>query len=176
MNTFVRKFVLRLVLGGLVWGGAVVAPTAGCQRKCQAAATQRFQTLSETQWRLVETTDAQVQNLDRFNFLIFNFSRNFSGNVQRVVFNDLYETPVLTFNWNISNNGTLLVKYSNIQGGGDPLAGGGEGGPSQPRSVATTEYFYDLGRELELYDAATNAYYRFVPFTGVVDPDSDCVF
>jgi len=165
MYTALRKLGSRLASLGLVLAMALVG---ACGKKCQPPVTQKFQTLSETQWRLVETSDSSVKNLDRFNFLIYNFSRNFSGNIQQVRYNDLFETPFKTFNWNINpDTQQLVIRYQDIA----PPADG-----STSRQGATDSlYSYDLNRELELYDQRGN-YYRFVPFTGVVDPDSSCTF
>lgn len=169
VNTAWRHF--SSLWKGLWLGLACVFALTGCQKKCQAPVTQKFQTLAETQWRLVETSDASVKNLDRFNFLIYNFARNFSGNIQQVRYNDLFETPFKTFNWNINpDTQQLVIRYQDIA---PPVEGEGTG--SSRASATDSLYSYDLNRELELYDQSGN-YYRFVPFTGVVDPDSTCVF
>jgi hypothetical protein len=169
MNTAIAKIASLLSLGALL----VLLP--GCQKKCQPPVTERFQTLSETQWRLVETTDRSVKGLDRFNFLIYNFARNFSGNIQQVRYNDLFETPFKTFNWNVNpDSGELVLRYQEIA---PPATDGTQsgGGTTSRQGPTDVFYSYDLGRELELFDQRGN-YYRFVPFTGVVDPDSSCVF
>ncbi len=164
----------RTQLKSLLWnlGLTLVLGLAlsACGKKCQPPATQKFRTLAETQWRLVETNDTSVKGLDRFNFLIYNFARNFSGNIQQVRYNDLFETPFKTFNWNINpDSGQLVVRYQDIA----PLA---EGTATNTRKGPTDSlYAYSLGRDLEIQDAKGN-FYRFVPFTGVVDPDSTCTF
>jgi hypothetical protein len=137
--------------------------------KCQAPATQSFKTLAETQWRLVATNDKSVTGLDKYNFLIYNFARNFSGNIQQVRYNDLFETPYKSFTWNINKEaGQLTLRYQDA-----PPA---EGAPATQRQGPTDVlYGYELNREFRINDQRGN-FYRFVPFTGVVDPDLTCDF
>jgi hypothetical protein len=172
MNTARAKIRSFLCLAGVALALSLLL--VGCQKKCQPPVTQKFQTLAETQWRLVETSDTSVKGLDRFNFLIYNFARNFSGNIQQVRYNDLFETPFKTFNWNINpDTQQLVIRYQDIappaEGTATQAGSGNRQGPTD------SLYAYDLGRELELYDER-GSYYRFVPFTGVVDPDSTCEF
>lgn len=147
--------------------------TPGCQQRCQPPATQRIKNLSETGWRLVETTDQAVKGLDNYNFLIYTFARNFSGDVKQVRFNDQFETPFKTFNWNIVN-GQLVIRYASIA---PPSTTGtqGSGSPSTQRNASDAYYNYSINHELEMIDGRGN-YYRFVPFQGVVDPDTNCKF
>jgi hypothetical protein len=175
MNTVGGK--IRATLGWAVLCLVLGLGLSACQKKCQPPVTQKFQTLAESQWRLVETNDASVKGLDRFNFLIYNFARNFSGNIQQVRFNDLFETPFKTFNWNINpDSQQLVIRYQDIAPPTDAPADGATGSTTIARQGPTDSFYsYDLGRELELYDQRGN-YYRFVPFTGVVDPDSTCIF
>ncbi len=168
MNTTASKISRYLGWTALCLALGLVLP--GCQKKCQPPVTQKIQTLAESQWRLVETNDQSVKGLDRFNFLVYNFSRNFSGNIQQVRYNDLFETPFKTFNWNINpDTQQLVIRYQAIAPPTTGTTSTNRQGPTDSR------YAYDLGRELQLSDA-NGSYYRFVPFAGVVDPDSTCEF
>lgn len=135
---------------------------SACQQLCQQPNQQPIQSLVDTQWRLVETTDpALAQELDRFNFKILTFRGNFQGEFQDVVFNDLVETPQATFRWNVESDFLLMALQ--------PTAGGTE---TQLRFDYTKP---PIGRALEMVEA-DGSYYRYVPFTGVVNPDSTCTF
>ncbi len=138
---------------------------AACQRKCQPMATQSYQSLVETPWRLVQSTDPEVaRNLNNYNFLVVSFNRNSTGEVKRVVDNDQYDTPVQTLVWvpNVSTK-MIRVQYSSASG-------------AAPGDDGTFDYTYTLGRQLEMTDTTNGYYYRYVPFQGVVDPDVSCSF
>ena len=172
MSTAIRQFIAKflLLLVGLTFA-------TGCQQRCQPQSEQVPTTLSETSWRLVETNDPQILNsdpaLDRFNFLIINFSRNFSGNIQRVVFNDLFEAPVLTFNWNPVERNRMLVRFQTAVNEDFDSFGGGS--TAQDLGVSDFSYEFDANN-FQMSDRESGVFYRYVPFTGVVDPDSQCTF
>lgn len=135
-----------------------------CQRRCQPAAQQSFQSLVDTAWRLVQTTDPLVApSLNNYNFLVVTFARNNTGDVKRVVDNDQYDNPVQTLVWVPSvATKTLRIQYTSAAG-----TTGDDG---------TFDYQYSLGRQLEMRLQSTGYYYRYVPFQGVVDPDVLCSF
>ena len=155
---------------------ALLCLTTGCQKKCQQPATQRFKSLRETPWRLVDTNNPaqEYRNLSRFTFLITEFSVNFKGDVKKVVNNDQFDTPILTFLYNVDPDGKFLVlKYSSLDAGSD---GTGTDGGGTTTDVGTVKYTYELSNELNLYEVNRPYHYRYIPFQGVVDPDSTCVF
>lgn len=147
----------------------VLISTAACQKKCQQN-TQRFKSVTETQWRLVETTDpAVVEELDNFNFLIVSFATNSTGAVQRVVDNEMFETPISTIVWVPNTKAKQIrIQYTSVPAE-ETTAQVTEG------DLGTFDYSYSLGKELEMTDN-TGSYYRYVPFTGIVSPDIDCQF
>jgi hypothetical protein len=157
-----------------------------CQKKCQAPPVEPFKTVTEQQWRLVETSDPnpQFRTLSRTNFLIMTFKRNFTGDIKRVENNDLYETPVATFKYNVDSDLHRIRMEMMIVQASLPTDKGGGGGTEQQQSqggqVSTQssviDYYYDLTREFALTGTQSGFYYRFVPFSGVVDPDSKCEF
>lgn len=113
--------------------GTLLLLTA-CQQRCQLPPAEPIRTLAETQWRLVDTTDPDI-TFDNYNFLILNFRRNFTGDLQEVQYNDLIETPQATFRWNVED-GYLLMAVQRTSGGTE----------SQFR------YDYSLGSDLEMYE------------------------
>lgn len=137
-----------------------------CGRQCQPATeTQSFRSLVETPWRLVQSSDPQVsRNLTNFNFLILTFGRNNTGDIKRVVDNDQFETPVQTLVWvpDVAS-GTLRIQYTSA-------------GSSQAGDAGTFDYRYTLNRQLEMIDIGKGYTYRYVPFRGIVDPDTVCSF
>lgn len=141
---------------------------AACQKKCQPAEAKAFKSLVDTPWRLVESSDPDVaRELDRFNFLIVTFSRNNTGVVNRVVDNDQYDTPIMQLVWVPDPQARMLrIQYSSSTFNDGTGAG----------DAGTFDYFYALGRQLEMYESDRGYYYRYVPFKGIVDPDSSCVF
>lgn len=146
-----------------------------CQKKCQQPATEKFKTITATEWRLVETTDPEVaKKLNNTNFLIYSFGKNYTGAINAVQNNDKYDTPVYTFKYQIDPDNSLIrMKFSATA----PDSEGGDGTQqAQADDSEPTDYIYDLGRELELTDDNSGRYYRFVPFQGIVDPDNNCTF
>lgn len=148
------------------------------QRKCQAPVEQPFQTFTETQWRLVETNDPnpEFRKLSLTNFLIMTFKLNSTGDIKRVENNDLYETPVATFIYDVDKQNRRIraeISQSNVT-----LSTDNSGGktPSDNEQKSTVDYQYSLGREFTLTGTYTGFRYRFVPFTGVVAPDKICQF
>lgn len=151
---------------------------AACQqRKCQAPAEQAFQTIVETQWRLVETTDPHpnFRSLNQTNFFIMTFKRNFTGDFKRVENNDLFETPVATFVYNVDPGSRRIVtEITENAVTVDPSAATPAAPAEGKKSVV--DFKYTLSREFTLTRANSGFFYRFVPFLGVVDPDKQCVF
>ncbi len=142
-----------------------LAPLA-CGRLCQSGTeTQSFRSLAETPWRLAQSSDPQVsRTLTNFNFLIVTFARNNTGDIKRVLDNDQYETPVQTLVWvpDVAN-GTLRIQYTSA-------------GSTEAGDAGTFDYRYTLNRQLEMTDKATGYTYRYVPYKGIVDPDTVCTF
>ena len=150
----------------------VLFSTVACQRKCQnTTSATAFKSVTETQWRLVETTDPGVaESLDNFNFLILQFATNGTGAVTRVVNNEQYETPISSILW-VPN---AKVKQMRIQYTSVPTSNSASA--VQSGDLGTFDYKYTLGKQLELYESGSGYYSRYVPFTGVVAPDVECEF
>jgi hypothetical protein len=147
----------------------------GCQKKCQPPAVNAFKNLSETTWRAVETSNPKVQ-ITRFDFIELKFERDFTGSVIKVVANQEFaEQPIEVFTWAVPENtqgsGPLRIQYST------PGTDGSDGNAAAPPQVVSTEdYYFSLGRELNLSETKTGYSWRFVPMTGIVDPDTNCTF
>lgn len=142
-------------------------------KKCQKPPEQSFKSITEAEWRLVETTDPNpnFKKLNNTTFFIFSFQKNYTGAVNNVINNDKYDTPVRTFKYNISPDENLIrVKYEMVAPEGE------EGAAPVEDNTPPIDYSYELGRELELINLKSGALYRFVPFTGIVDPDNTCSF
>lgn len=160
-----RQMGLLLVLGLSLFLGA-------CGKKCQQPATEKFNTLSATEWRMVETTDKDFKGLNNTTFLIFTFGKNYKGAVNKVLNNDKYDTPIYTFQYQIDPDGGLMrIKFESPLGEGAST----DGSQTQASGMDPIDYSYELGRELEMTDSS-GRYYRFVPFQGIVDPDNACTF
>jgi len=146
-----------------------------CQKKCQPVAAQAFKHLAETTWRAVETSNPKV-SITKFDFIEMAFKRDFTGDVivvkQNLEFN---EKPVEVFTWAVPDgtqgSGQLRIQYSTP---GDAGQNGAQ--PTPPEIFSTDDYVFALGTELTLDEVKTGYHWRFVPMSGIVDPDSDCVF
>ncbi len=147
--------------------------TACGTRKCQQPATERFTTIVDQPWRLAETTSTapSYRNLSNTTFLVFDFSKNYKGSVKKVENNTEYQNPVITFNYNIDPDSKMIRA--------EFLTAPSQDSTSQQAVQSTgtiVDFDYELGRELELTDVKTGAYYRFVPYTGIITPDEKCSF
>jgi hypothetical protein len=168
MTLFTHKQIPALLLAGLVLLGGVA-----CQRRCQAADTTVYKSMVDAQWRLVETNDPDaLKTLSNYTFLIMTFARNNTGDVKNVVDNDQYDTPVYSIVWAPDATQKLVrIQYSKITGTGNQTqaANPGDGG--------TYDYMYTLSNQLTLTETSNPGYYyRYVPFKGVVNPDTECSF
>lgn len=162
-KTFLRN-LLALAL--------VCVSTVACQKKCQLPATTPFKSIVDTDWRLVESSDPDVnKSLSNYTFLIWHFDNSPTGNIVNVVNNLKYNAPVLTLNYNVNVDERLLdiqfVKPGAPDANGEPTAGSVQG---------ETLFEYRLSNELNLTDTSKGYLYRFVPFTGIVNLDNKCVF
>lgn len=170
-----RYKMVFLALGLALFLGA-------CQKKCQQPATEKFKTITGQEWRLIETNDPDkgFKGLNNTTFLIWSFSKNYTGSITKVLNNDKYDTPVFTLKYQIDPEQQLIrmLMEPTDSGAGastDPAAGGTDT-QAQPATTADpVDYTYDLGRDLTLTDAH-GRYYHFVPFQGIVDPDNTCTF
>lgn len=150
----------------------------GCQQQCQQTTQTAYSSLADTPWRMIKTSDPSIQTLDRFNFRIMQFNRNFTGAVNLVQDNDQYDVPILSFVWaRVSTaNSSIRLKYSDVTGqAADPTQATGTS-PTTPTTTGTYDYTYSLTGNLQLTENQRGYQYQFVPFLGVVDPDSKCSF
>ncbi|MBY0370258.1 hypothetical protein K2X33_06195 [bacterium] len=147
-----------------------------CQKRCQQSATTAFKSVVDSQWRLAHTDDPQVApNLDNFNFLIVTFNRNNTGQVNRVVDNDQYTTPVQTIVWQPNSAQRLIrIQYSSVAN--SPDSGTATQSGATPGDMGTFDYQYKLGTTLTMRDVNRGYTYYYVPMMGTVDPDSTCTF
>jgi len=146
----------------------------GCQKKCQQPPEKPFESLTAASWRLVETSDPDTafQTLNRSNFLIYSFGQDFRGDVKKVENNTQFDAPILTFEYNPAvDDGIIRIQFTVTASGGGTGTGSSASGTTQ-----TTDFIYELGRELLLIDSARGYEYRFVDFRGIVPPDSTCTF
>ncbi len=145
----------------------------GCSKKCPTS-KEKISSIASTPFRLVASTDPDPEiqnNLSNFTFLVFTFAQNFTGDVKLVLNNVQFDTPVKTFTYNIDPAPKqLLIKYADTTSSSGGAKSGGATGGSDP-----VLYSYQLGRDLEI-NSEQGAYYRFVPFTGVLNPDDTCTF
>jgi len=162
-----RAFMALLIIGLTGLG-------TSCQKRCQAPAEAPFETITATPWRLVKTSNTDVIPLNeggnliskfdgRLDFLIFEFTESpAAGEVRQVENNEELETPVLLIDIFRADpdTGELAIRYVS------PIDG----------STQVEIYDYDLDIELNLRERRTGFTYEFLPFTGVVPPDSNCTF
>ncbi len=162
-----RSIIFWKIVNTIIFGGLLLVSFVGCQKKCQLPPDEPFTSLTEVKWRLAETTDPEVKNFDNFNFFVMTFNPNFTGEVHKVEFNDMYQTPVSTFRWNLKESGVLEIIYSSIT----PQA-------TSIRGVIqnTVTFSYRLGYTLEMTNLAYGYYYRYVDYRGIVTPDNACTF
>ena len=180
MNTRTRQ------LGWASWvplvALAFILLCAGCDKKCQPPAEQSFKTFTGQKWRMVETTDPDpnFKKLNNATFLIFEFNRDYTGTVNKVLNNVNYDTPVRTFFYNVDVNAglirTLFQDPSQATDSEQDLTGASAIPSMSGQAQGAVEYSYSLGRDFELTETRKGYYYRFVPFTGIVEPDRQCVF
>ncbi|MBI1860862.1 MAG: hypothetical protein HYR96_08090 [Deltaproteobacteria bacterium] len=158
-----------------------VALLAACQgRRCQAPPEQPFQTFVGTQWRLVSTTDPgpNFSNLSSTNFMIFTFNRDFTGDIKRVENNALSNVPVANILYNVDPS-DQRIRMQITQNTAQVPADGSSTPPQTTSSTAaakTLDFRYSLNNEFELTATNSGFQYRFVPFTGVINPDQQCTF
>lgn len=162
-HTFTRTGLALLTSAMLLSG-------FGCQKKCQQSKV-RYSSLVDTQWRLVETTDPDIleAGLSNFDFQVFTFTSNGAGTINQVISNELYQSPIATLVW-VPNppDKTVRIEYTSAAVPNQT--------PPQPGDLGTFDYVEMLGTDLKLTDQNRGFYYRFVPFTGIVNPDTVCVF
>ena len=138
----------------------------GCNKKCQQPAEAIPTSFTATdggvdQWRVAPGSQIGTLEVDNYNFLIFQFSTDFTGAVYEVNNNSQNETPSLTFVYDVDPDfNELLIEFQPVNG--EPVA---------------STYKYDLGREFELVEqGGSGTYLRMIPFQGIVDPDKSCTF
>lgn len=151
----------------------------GCQKKCQAPVEQAFTNLSQTEWRIVNSTNPGFKGLDNFTFLTMRFNRDFTGEVYFVNLNQKSETPDKIFKWKADpRTQQLATAYTDAPAeDADPEAEA----PPESTEANLINYKYTLGRELNLRETKTGYTYRLVPFDesfngGIIEPDSNCTF
>ncbi|MSP18920.1 MAG: hypothetical protein EXR74_05055 [Bdellovibrionales bacterium] len=147
----------------------------GC--KICPTSKEKIPSIVSSPLRLVSSTDPDPliqETLSNFTFLVFTFAQDFTGDVKLVLNNVQYDTPVKTFTFNIDpGSKQLIIKYA------DPNSLEWDKAISESGAAtggnAPVLYRYELGRDLVM-NSEQGDYYRFVPFTGVLNPDDTCSF
>jgi hypothetical protein len=168
------KYLIRLKIGLLLLGMAWWV--IGCAKKCPIP-TERQTSVSGTAWRLVETNDPDFAgDLNNFSFAVFTFKQDFKGDVKVVINNTQYDSPVRTFVYNIDPNQRVIrIQYAFPSGADAQDGSSGSDSGSDSSGDNILDYYYSLGRTLEL-TSSQGFSYRFVPFTGILSPDDTCTF
>lgn len=158
MNTVFKFYVVRILsLIGLLF------LLSGCFAKsCQQLPTQRIQSITETEWRLVFTNDPNTASrLNNYNFTILSFTDSFDMQITSVKNNQQSGTPEVIGNYNVlADQPVIVAELEDFQG----------------NSLGTTTWAFTLNRKLELTDMNTGATFIFYPFEGIVKPDFQCEF
>jgi hypothetical protein len=140
----------------------------GCgQKQCQVLTTVQ-KTFVDLEWRLVSTNDPGFYNaINNTNFLTAKWGNTYKGEVFKVENNQKYNTPVLTFAYNVDPTKKVIKMqyYTTPEGGGDPV----------PSGDAKT-YSYELGKDFVITDQTSGYNYRYIPFQAIVRPDDTCTF
>jgi hypothetical protein len=158
----------------------------GCGKKCQQPPSKAFDSITATQWRLIETNMPNImpvpvsnapstyRTLDRFTFEIWKFNVDGSASINQVEHNDQHDQPFLSFDYTSlkTDNGKQGVFTATFA---TPGTTGSDGTPQAGKTIGSVNYTYDLGRDLTLTDNQGHTFH-FVQFTGVVPPDSTCTF
>lgn len=74
--------------------------------------TTGFQNLWDTPWRMIESNDATLTDLDRYNFKALKVSDDNTGAFYQFAFGSLIETPLATVLWSIPSSGVLNLTLS----------------------------------------------------------------
>lgn len=171
MNTqrWYSKFVFRTK--ALLVLGAIFSLT-GCLTKTCPVPLERQPFITSTPWRLVSTNDTDFGGLNKYSFAVYTFNQDFTGKMQVVQNNTLYEDPVRLLAYDVDSAQKLIrIQYAFPAGKGGSSSSGGSGASGND----VVEYSYKLGRTLVLI-SEDGTYYNFVPYTGVISPDDTCEY
>ncbi len=135
--------------------------SVSCQKACQPSTGTAATSLTAAQWRLTGSNDPQFSGVNKYTFLIFQFARDFTGTIESIQNNATDGSQPESFSYNVQStgsSGTLRISYG-----------------SELQSATTIDYQYQLGQNLTL-TTRQGLYYKFVPYSGVVEPDSTCTY
>ncbi|MEZ4752657.1 MAG: hypothetical protein R3B54_19080 [Bdellovibrionota bacterium] len=157
MNTTLKHRIAE----GMALLGALFLLSGCFAKSCQKLPEQRFQSITETEWRLVYTTDpSTASQLNNFNFTILSFTDSFDLQMTSVKNNQQAGTPEVVGEYAVQNGEFIIAKLEKFDG----------------TSLGTTVWSFQLSRTLTLIDTATGFTFVFYPFEGIVKPDFQCEF
>ncbi len=152
---------------------------SACNPKCQVPSDVK-KTFTGVTWRLVNTTNPNIKNNDRFSFLLFEADQGFSGKIRKVVNNREFETPVKIFRYNLTTGGArdgrIRIAFSDPPAEEDGGNSGGSQDNGESQFTEVTDYEWSVGTKFELTETQTGYYYLFYPYEGIVDPASNCTY
>lgn len=162
----------------IFWGCVFLGGTTACDKKCQAPPEKPLTTFIGLEWRLVSTTDpGATKNLSRFTFLILIFKLEFEGEIYKVENNKRFDSPVGFFKFNVQSEGRSGSLFTVDIAPPPPDDGSGANtSTTTSQSKTVKRYEYEWGNRLNITESKTGYEYEYVPFTGIIDPDSTCTF
>lgn len=163
MSVYDMNTALKTTLIQSITVLSVMLMLSGCLLPpCQQLPEEPFQSVTDTEWRLVSTTDANAAaNLNNFNFIIFTFTQDFGIQFTTVDLNTQSGNPITEGRYDVIPEQKLIVAELTRVGDG---------------SQSNVVWRYRLGSKLELTDTASGQHYEFYPFEGIVKPDFQCKF
>ena len=153
-----------------------------CNKKCQPPSAEVPKSITANVWRLISSTSPQTsKNLSKYTFPIMTFKTDFSGDLLRVEKNTQFEKPFSLFTYSLKTDsgreGSMTVVYFDPPPDSDKTEGTKKASDApDPSNLKGIDYDYRLSKQLTLIERQTGYTYEFVPFVGVVDPDSTCSF
>ncbi len=129
-----------------------------CERRCQQLPEQPFQSVSDTEWRLVRSTARGDEGLDAFNFYILKLDQAMTIEIYYVRNNRRDPEPTYYGSYYVPSEGVIIAELQTAQSSG----------------AQSVQYQFDLSNRLYLY--AGGATMEFYPFEGIVKPDNLCTF
>ncbi|MCB0416045.1 MAG: hypothetical protein H6617_03260 [Bdellovibrionaceae bacterium] len=157
MNTTLKFRFLQ----GMTLIGALFLLSGCFAKSCQKLPDQRFQSITETEWRLVYSTDpSTASQLNNFNFTILTFTDSFDIQMTSVKNNQQAGTPEVVGDYTVQNGEFIVAKLQSFDGS----------------DLGTMTWSFTLSRILTLIDTSTGFTFIFYPFEGIVKPDFQCEF
>lgn len=114
-------FLSMFFVQGCLLDMNIIARKSQPAHEDKSATITKYKLVTDTSWKLVSSTDPAVSSISDNDYLIFSFSKDYTGAIRRVLNGDRFDEPVQVFKYNVDTEQSLIRLSYSFDGNQDPV-------------------------------------------------------